>query len=70
MKYRLEIWEKYSITTTKKSDDIEEVLKWYKRNWKWKYDIKLCAFRLFENGRELPYVELKKLGFIGGKDVL
>ena len=33
MKYRIEIWQYQNITETYESDNIEDILKWYKLYW-------------------------------------
>lgn len=63
MKYAIEIWKYHSIRETYENDDIEEVLKWYKDNWKSCYDYGGCMFYLFKNNKELPFEEVRRLGF-------
>ena len=63
MKYKIEIWIYHSIRETYENDDIEEVLKWYKDNWKSRYDYGGCSFSLLKNNEELSFKEINKLGF-------
>lgn len=63
MKYKIEIWQHQSLTATYENDDIKEILKWYKENWKWSWDYGHCAFSVYENGRLLSFKEATELGF-------
>ena len=63
MKYRLEIWQYHSITTSYENNNIKKVLKWYIENWKGTYDYGYCTFYLFENNKKLDFDKCYKLGF-------
>ena len=63
MKYKIEIWQWYNITETYESDDIADILKWYRGNWYWEYERGGCSFAVCENGRELSFEEKYVLGF-------
>ena len=63
MKYKIEIWQYHSITTTYESDDIEDVLLWYKAEWYMAYENGFCAFYIYEYDRPLSFDEEYELGF-------
>lgn len=63
MKYKIEIWQWHSLTTTFESDNIEDVVDWYKAEWWWIYEMGDCSFSVYENDRELSFEEEAKLGF-------
>jgi hypothetical protein len=61
--YKIEIWQHHTITEKYESDNIEEVLHWYKEKWWWIYEIGDCAFYLYKDGSELSFTEEVELGF-------
>lgn len=63
MGYKIEIWQYHNITTTYESDDIEDVLLWYKANWYMAYENGFCAFDIYEYDRLLSFDEEYALGF-------
>ena len=63
MRYKMEIWQWRRIVDTYASDDINEVLEWYKDEWKGCHDDGYCAFYIFDNDKELSFEEEYKLGF-------
>lgn len=63
MKYRIEIWQYQNLAESYESDDIEDILKWYKTKWWWVYELGNCSFEVYENNRELSFEEGNKLGF-------
>ena len=63
MKYKIEIWQYHSITETYESDDIKDVLLWYRLHWQYAYDMGYCSFDVYEDGRELSFEEGNELGF-------
>lgn len=63
MKYKIEIWQYRSITTTYENDDVKEILNRYRENWSWIYDNGGCSFSIYENGRLLSFEEENELGF-------
>lgn len=63
MKYKIEIWQWHSLTTTFESDNIEDVMDWYKAEWWYCYEMGNCSFSVYENDRELSFEEEAKLGF-------
>lgn len=63
MKYRIEIWQYHDITETYESDNIEDVLEWYKLNWWWPYELGDCVFYIYNDNEELSWNEAYKLGF-------
>ncbi|MBR6523470.1 MAG: hypothetical protein IKT39_02525 [Clostridia bacterium] len=65
MKYKIEIWQHHHITATFESEDISEVLNWYKANWWWIYEMGDCSFTIYKGDAELTFEEENKLGFHG-----
>ena len=63
MRYKIEIWQWHSIVDTYESNDINEVLEWYKDEWKDCYDYGNCTFYMFDDNKELSFDEKHKLGF-------
>lgn len=63
MKYKIEIWQYQNITETYESDNIEDVLQWYKLNWRWLYELGNCVFYIYNDNEELSWNEKYKLGF-------
>ena len=63
MKYKIEIWQWQNITETFESDNIEDILEWYRVSWWWIYESGGCSFTVYENGRELSFEEENELGF-------
>jgi len=63
MKYRIEIWVYHNLHTKYESDDIKEVLKWYRKKWQVSYDFGNCTFYLFEDNKRLSFEETNELGF-------
>lgn len=63
MKYKIEIWQWRSIIETYESDDITDVLDWYRNNWRGCYECGNCSFTVYEYGRELSFEEEFELGF-------
>ena len=63
MKYKIEIWIYHAIEDTYESDDVKEVLKWYKNKWQYCFDNDGCSFSLLKNNEELSFEEINKLGF-------
>ena len=63
MKYAIEIWRYHSVEETYESNDIKDVLKWYKDNWQTAFDYGMCTFYVFKNNKELTFEECNKLGF-------
>ena len=64
MKYKIEIWQWCNMTDSYESDDIQDILSWYKtEGWYGAYDNGLCSFNVYENGRLLSFDEGYELGF-------
>lgn len=63
MRYKIEIWQWRSIVDTYNSDDINEILYWYKCRWQDCYYYGNCAFYVYDYDRELSFDERYKLGF-------
>lgn len=62
--YKIEIWQHRSIVEVYESDDIQNIIAWYKWYWAGTYEEYECAFCVYKNGIELSYAELWNLGFI------
>ena len=63
MKYRIEIWQYHNMTESYESDNIDNVLQWYKVNWRCCYELDGCTFYLYKDGIELSWNEEYRLGF-------
>lgn len=63
MKYKIEIWQYHNLTETYESNDIEDILSWYKSDWYYCYDMGGCSFNIYEDGKLLDFDEENKLGF-------
>lgn len=63
MKYKIEIWQYHSITATYESDDIKDILSWYRSCWSHSYDMGYCAFDVYKDGVLLSFDEEYNLGF-------
>ena len=64
MKYKIEIWQWFNMTDSYESDDIQDILSWYKtEGWYGVSENGLCSFGVYENGRELSFDEGYELGF-------
>lgn len=63
MKYKINIWQYNSITDTYESDKIEEVLKWYEKNYKWTFENGECSFNILKDNEILTIKQEIELGF-------
>ena len=65
MIYEIEIWQYHTMVQNYKSNNIEEVLEWFRdEGWSSCYDDGGCAFYVYKSGIELSFEELHDLGFI------
>ena len=62
-KWKIDIWQFGSIVETYESENIDEVLKWYKENWSLVNEYNGCAFDVFKNDEELTYEQKDEVGF-------
>ena len=62
-KYKIEIWKYHNVSASYEDNDINKVLIWYLKNWKYVYDNGGCAFYLFKNGKKLDFDKCYELGF-------
>lgn len=67
LKYKIEIW-RFHIIDTFKSNDINEILKWYREKYQYMYDMGECAFYVYIGNKELGFDEEEKLGFFKDYD--
>ena len=63
MKYKIEIWQWHNLTTAYESDDIKNILKWYRRKWLRCYECGGCSFDIYRDGELLEFDEEYELGF-------
>lgn len=63
MKYRIDIWQYGNMVENYESDNIEEVVDWYKENWADAYEHSLCTMDVYEQRRDIPFEEAIKFGF-------
>ena len=64
-RYKIEIWQYHRVIETYESNEITDVLGWYRDKWYFTYDAGNCAFDVYEGDRQLSFDELYKLGFYG-----
>lgn len=63
MKVKIEIWQYHNIVDTYENDNIEEVLNWFRKNWRCCYNKGGCDFEVYQSGKKLSFHELYELGF-------
>ena len=63
MKYKIEIWIFHEIVDTFESNTIDEILEWYREEYKYMYDNGDCTFYVYLDDKELDFEETYKLGF-------
>jgi len=61
--YKIEIWRYHSIIETYESEEMIEILKWYKSKWRDSNEMGECTFYIYENNKEMTLEEIAKLGF-------
>jgi hypothetical protein len=61
--YKIEIWRYHDLVETYEDYDVEEVLRWYKANWRDCYEWGQCAFTTYKDDVELSFEEERDLGF-------
>nr|DAW32521.1 MAG TPA: hypothetical protein [Caudoviricetes sp.] len=61
--YKIEIWRFHVIHETYTSNNIKDILKWYRNNWQIAYENGNCSFEVYKNGKELSFDELNEKGF-------
>lgn len=61
--YKIEIWQRGSLSDVYEADDIQDILAWFKWGWYITYDNGDCSFGVYKNGIRLSFDELNKLGF-------
>ena len=61
--YKIEIWRFHVIHETYTSNNIKEILKWYRENWQIAYEYGDCYFEVYKNDKELSFDELNGIGF-------
>lgn len=61
--YKIEIWQYHSIVDTFESDNINEMLEWYKEEWQGVYLRDMCVFYIYKNNIKLNFDEKYELGF-------
>lgn len=61
--YKIEIWRFHVIHETYTSNNIKDILKWYRANWLLVYEYGGCCFYVYKNDEKLSFDELNKIGF-------
>ena len=64
MNYEIEIWKYHTRIDNYKSNNIEEIAKWFKLKWRGSCESGYSAFCVYKNSIELSLEELDLLGFI------
>ncbi len=63
MKYKIDVWQYGFLRESYESDNIEDVVNWYKENWCYAYQYGLCAIEIYEDGETYPFNKALELGF-------
>lgn len=63
MKVKIEIWQYHNIVDEYESDNIKEVLNWFRKHWRCCFYNGGCAFEVYKNNERLSFFELYELGF-------
>lgn len=63
MKVKIEIWQYHNVVDEYESDNIEEILNWFRKHWRCCYNDGGCSFEVYQNGKRLSFHELCELGF-------
>jgi len=66
--FKIEIWIHHSIHEEFESKKVEDVVKWYRDEWKYTNDMGGCAFRVYKDDVEIKFDECYKLGFHSDED--
>jgi hypothetical protein len=62
-KIKIEIWIYHRVVDTYESDDIKDVLKWFKKHWGICFDNGGCCFEVFDGEKRMTFEELYEAGF-------
>ena len=62
-KWKIDIWQFHSVVDTYESNDVNEVLKWFRQTWLWSYDNGNCSFVVYKNNKILTFDKVSDLGF-------
>lgn len=68
--YKIEIWRFHIIYETYTSNNIKDILKWYRNNWQILYEWGNCSFEVYKNGKQLSFDELNEIGFFVSSEEL
>lgn len=63
MNYEIEIWQYHVMVENYKSNNIEEILEWFKFNWQSCCESGYASFFVYKNSIEISFEELDNLGF-------
>ena len=63
VKLKIEIYQYHNIVDTYESDNIEEILNWFRKHWRCCYNDGGCDFEIYKNNKKLSFFELNELGF-------
>lgn len=61
--YKVEIWQYHEIVATFKTNDVDEAINWFRKNWKLAYDSGDCYAELYKGGKSVGFDEAYELGF-------
>ena len=61
--FKIEIWIYGRTASTYESNNIEEILKWFRKNWRDCYNFGGCNYEVYKNGEMLQFHEVNKIGF-------
>ena len=57
LKYKIDIWVYGCIRDTYESENVQDVLKWYRSHWYGIYNNVGCIFEVYEYGNRLSFDE-------------
>jgi hypothetical protein len=57
MKYKAEIWRYHSIIDTCESDNVKDIIEWFRSEWYGSYDDGMCYLEVYRDGEELSWDE-------------
>ena len=63
MKYKIEIWRHHIIEDTTESDNIDDLVSWFKMNYAYAYENGDCCFEVYRDDVLIDFNERLNLGF-------
>ena len=63
MKYRINVWQYGRIIEDYYSNDVNEVVKWYRKNWADSYEVGNCTIEVYESDKDMLFNRAVACGF-------